>query len=90
MKRYILTMPIQPGIELVMYMGADEIQHRNWLRYALYRAVVRAEIVHGGHTIQVEKFEVNVTTRWDAHAAMQIAEEYVASMRTRTTIVVSE
>jgi hypothetical protein len=88
--RYTLTMPIQPGIDLVMYVGADEIRHRNWFRYRLYLVVVRAEVVHDGHTIQVERFETKVPTRWTAHTAMQIAEEYVASMRKQMTIVVSE
>jgi len=85
--RYTLTMPIQPGIDLVMYMGANLIRHRNWFRHRLYLVVVRAEVVYGGHTIQVEKFETKVRARWTAHTAMQIAEEYVVSMCKQMTIV---
>lgn len=86
MQEYICTVPIMEGIDLVLYMDAEKVWHREWMNYNIVSIRIRAETVHCGHTIQVDKRQIKMIGNWDERMARMVTDEYLMRFRSKVDV----
>jgi hypothetical protein len=80
-KRFVCTMPMVGGIELVLHMSAEKTYHRDWVLYDMHNVTIKADVVCGGHTIQSEKYGMKTLGQWDEQKAYEVADECIKRLR---------
>jgi hypothetical protein len=85
-QEYICTVPIMEGIDIVLYMGAKKVWHRDWMNCNIVSIRIRAETIHCGHTIQVDKRQIKMIGNWDERMARMVADEYLMRFRSKVDV----